>query len=229
MAIRKFRLLLTLNALFLPALVLGCASNSKLATWWPWYEPDQTAELARYGPISRQKIEQLRELRKQGEPPPDLYASLARQLDEENDAMVRLEVVRTLAAYPSDQARSVIAAALKDSDIDVRVAACKALGQLGGPECGRLLGETLARDTSVDVRIAATAALGAMRDPQAVSMLAVALEDPDPALQLSGVEAMRLASGQDFGYDVNRWLQFAKSSGYASPNSELADKSRAAF
>ena len=111
----------------------------------------------------------------------------------------RLEVVRTLAAYPSEQSRMIIAAAPKDPDIDVRVTACEALGKLAGPESGRLLGQALAHDTSVDVRIAATKALGEMQDPQAVPVLAVALEDPDPALQFSGVEAMRMATGKDLG------------------------------
>jgi HEAT repeat protein len=92
-----------------------------------------------------------------------------------------------------------------------------------------MLGEALASDTSVDVRIAATKALGEMRDPQAVPMIAVALEDPDPALQLRGVEAMRLASGQDLGNDVNQWRQFARNSSPAQADESLAERARRPF
>jgi HEAT repeat protein len=216
-------------ALSVVALCSGCASTDELATWWPWYVPDQTADLAKYGPISRQKIEQLQQLRELGTPPADLHTTLADQLGRESDPMVRLEVVRTLAAFPSDQSRVIIAAALRDPDIDVRMTACEALGELGGPESGRLLGQALSHDTSVDVRIAATKALGEMNDPQAVPILAVALEDPDPALQFSGVEAMRMATGKDLGNDVNRWREFAKNPDPNVPEERLADKLRRAF
>jgi HEAT repeat protein len=191
--------------------------------------PDQSADLAKYGPISRQKIEQLEELRELGTPPADLHTSLADQLGREADPMVRLEVVRTLAAYPSEQSRVIIAAALKDPDVDVRVTACEALGKLGDLESGRLLGQALAHDTSVDVRIAATKALGEMQDPQAVPILAVALEDPDPALQFSGVEAMRMATGKDLGNDVNRWRQYARNPDPNAAEERLADKLRRPF
>ncbi len=216
-------------ALLISALCYGCASTEDLGTWWPWYVPDQSADLAKHGPISRQKIEQLEELRELGAPPADLHTSLADQLGSEADPMVRLEVVRTLAAYPSEQSRVIIAAALKDPDVDVRVTACEALGKLGGPESGRLLGQALAHDTSVDVRIAATKALGEMQDPQAVPILAVALEDPDPALQFSGVEAMRMATGKDLGNDVNRWRQYAKNPDPNATDERLADKLRRPF
>ena len=216
-------------ALLVSTLSYGCASTDELATWWPWYEPDQTADLAKYGPISRQKIEQLQELRESDTPPANLHTSLGEQLQRETDPMVRLEILRTLAAFPSDPSRMLIAAALKDPDIDVRVTACEALGALGGADSGRLLGQAVAHDTSVDVRIAATKALGQMNDPQAVPLLAVALEDPDPALQFSGVEAMRLATGKDLGNDVNRWRQFARNPDPNVTEERLADKVRRAF
>jgi HEAT repeat protein len=218
-----------LLALFVSALCYGCASSGELATWWPWYEPDQTAALAKYGPISRQKIEQLQELRESDTPPANLLASLSEQLKREADPMVRLEVLRTLAAFPSDQSRIVIATALQDADVDVRVTACEALGDLGGADSARLLGQALTHDSSVDVRIAATKALGEMNDPQAVPLLAVALEDPDPALQFSGVEAMRMATGKDLGNDVNRWRQYAKNPDPNVAEERLADKLRRSF
>jgi HEAT repeat protein len=200
----------------------GCASTPQLAPWWPWSEPDQTAELAQYGPISRQKIESLKELQKAPTPGAIEDTRLADQMQHETDPLVRLHIVRTLAHYETPTADAALYAALKDNDVDVRIEACKAWGRRAGPDAGRVLGETLAGDTSVDVRIAAAKALGEMRDPQAVPLLAVALEDPDPALQFRAVEAMRLASGKDLGNDVNRWREFAKNPDMNAPEESLA-------
>jgi HEAT repeat protein len=199
-----------------------------MATWWPWRQPDQSADLARYGPVSWQKIEQLQELRKSG---PDAIDEdqLAEQIRSEKDPLVRLEIVRTLAHVPTPTSGAVIAAALQDPDVDVRVTACQEIGKIGGEEASRLLGSTLASDTSVDVRIAATKALGHMRDPQAVPLLVVALEDPDPALQLRGMEAMRLATGKDLGNDVNRWREYAQRPDPGAPDESLATKMRRLF
>jgi len=209
------------------ALVCGCANTGKLATWWPWQEPDQSAELVRYGPVSWQKIEQLKKLRKSGAAIDD--SQLAEQIRSERDPMVRMEIVRTLARAATPTAGTVIAAALQDPDVDVRVTACQEIGKIGGEEASRLLGAALGGDTSVDVRIAATKALGKMRDPQAVPLLVVALEDPDPALQLRGMEAMRLATGKDLGNDVNRWREYAQNPDPNAPEESLAAKMRRLF
>jgi HEAT repeat protein len=200
----------------------GCASTDELYSWWPWYEPDQTADLQKYGPISRQKIDHLRDLRHSLSD--ESMADIAQQIQQERDPSVRLEMVRTLASHSSPQARALVAAALKDADPDVRVAACEELGKVGGEESARLLAEALASDTNVDVRIAATEALGEMRDPRAVPLIAVALEDQDPALQLRGMEAMRLASGKNLGKDVNQWRQYAKNPDIEAREESIADR-----
>jgi HEAT repeat protein len=213
-------LMLSLCAAFFAG---GCASTDQLYSWWPWYEPDQTADLEKYGPISRQKIEHLRELRGD-EPSAQLAADLAAQIQQERDPSVRLEIVRTISHNPTPTSRAIVAAALKDTDADVRVTACEELGKIGGEESARLLAEALASDTNVDVRIAATEALGEMRDPRAVPLIAVALEDPDPALQLRGVEAMRLASGKNLGNNVNEWRAYAKNPEHEPREESVANR-----
>jgi HEAT repeat protein len=211
----------------------GCAQTPELATWWPWHEPDQTADLAKYGPISRQKIERLEELAKQisddATEQERVTAELAEQIQRESDPLVRMHIVRVLSRCRTPLAAAVLNAGLKDSDTDVRVECCKAWGRRGGVDASRVLGETLASDTSVDVRLAATQALGAMRDPQAVPLLAVALDDPDPALQFRAVQAMRLASGKDLGNDVNQWRQYAKNPDPNAREESVADKLRRLF
>ena len=204
----------------------GCATTSEMATWWPWYEPDQTADLAKYGPISRQKIERLEEMRKVRTPGSQEDLQLAEEIFAETDPLVRLHIVRTLEQYRTPTADAALYAALKDNDVDVRTEACKAWGRRGGPDASRVLGEALASDTSVDVRIAAAKALGEMKDPQAVPHLAVALEDPDPALQYRAVEAMRLATGKDLGNDANRWREYAKNPNPNVEEESIADKIR---
>ena len=71
--------------------------------------------------------------------------------------------------------------------------------------------------------------LGEMRDPQAVPLLTVALEDPDPALQFRGVEAMRLATGKDLGNDVNRWREYAQNPDPNASEESVAGKLRRMF
>ncbi len=219
---------------FALALFPGCASTGGLATWWPWYEPDQSADLAKYGPISRQKIEQLDELAKRlpnvdAAEQERMSAELAEQMQRETDPLVRMHVVRALAKCKTTVAGATLNAGLRDADTDVRVECCAAWAKRGGPEAGRLLGEVLASDTSVDVRIAATKALGEMRDPQAVPLLAVALEDPDPALQFRAVEAMRLATGKNLGNDVNLWREYAKNPDPNASDEQLVNKLRRLF
>lgn len=196
-------------------LASGCASRGELATWWPWYEPDQTADLAKYGPVSRQKVEHLESLREQASAADvaereRVAAELAQQIQNETDPYVRIHIIRTLAQYPTPAADAVLYAALKDPDADVRVECCQAWATRGGADAADFLGETLASDTNVDVRIAAAKALGEMGDPRAVPHLAIALEDPDPALQFRAVAAMRNITGEDLGNDVNAWREYAK-------------------
>jgi HEAT repeat protein len=135
---------------------------------------------------------------------------LADEIRDERDPLLRAQIVRTLAGYPTEKAAMVLRNALEDSSSEVRMAACEAWGQRGGPEAVKLLGERVGSDTNGDVRLAAARALGETRDPGAVAGLAVALEDQDPALQYRAVLSLREVTGKDFGNDVNRWQQYVK-------------------
>ncbi len=217
------------------AAVAGCNSQVK-RDWWPWYEPDQTAELAKYGPTSGQKIERLQAIAKDLAAKPNeetLHArvstELSEQIRQESDPLVRVSIVRTLGEARSPMASAVLAAAMKDPDDDARIAACESLGKKNDPEAMRLLGDSLASDTSSDVRASAARALGAMRNPAAVPLLAVALEDPDPALQYRAVESLKLATGKDLGDDVPRWREYAKNPAADGGEISLAERLRRLF
>jgi len=136
---------------------------------------------------------------------------LARRIQGEKDPLVRQQIVRTLAAYPTPMSAAVLQAALGDADVDVRVAACQAWGQRKGPEAVEHLTRVISSDTNIDVRLAATRALGETREPGAITPLAEALADSDPAMQHRAVESLRSLSGEDFGNDVNAWRQYAQS------------------
>jgi len=123
--------------------------------------------------------------------------------------LVRLEVVRTLGAFP-EAAEATLRQAAKDSDADVRVAVCQALGRQKGAVALEVLRERLAGDTDIDVRLAAAKSLGEVRDPAAVKALGAALEERDPAMQYQAVCSLRKVSPNDLGNDVERWRQYLR-------------------
>lgn len=137
-----------------------------------------------------------------------IAAELAAQYPRETDPMIRVAMVRALAACSGPAAAGALREAAKDSDSDVRIAVCKALGRQKGPEATAVLRELFAGDMDVDVRLAAARALGQTRDPAAMATLATGLEDRDPAMQYRAVTSLRKIAPQDLGDDVERWRQY---------------------
>lgn len=86
-----------------------------------------------------------------------------------------------------------------DTEIDVRLAAARALEQIEDPQTG----------------------------PAAVAALATALEDPDPAMKHRAVLSLEQVTGRDFGNDVNAWRQFVQ--GEDPPPPTFADRLRRWF
>ena len=192
----------------------GCA-DSNFTVPSIWQEGDDRAELAKYGPTAGQRIEELQKLAKEasGYSPAlqeQMSQDLGRRMQSERNPLVRAELIRTLANYQTQSARSVLTAALKDPDPKVRTACCEAWGELGGAESVQLLGGLVAADTDIDVRLAAVRALGASSDPGAIAAVGPALEDPDPALQFLAVQSLHSVSGENLGNDVNAWRQFVQ-------------------
>ncbi len=134
---------------------------------------------------------------------------LADSIRRELDPMVRAQIVRTLSALPTQTAFGVLRAGLQDTERDVRVACCQAVGRRGGAEAARLLAGVVTGDSESEVRLAAVKALGEVNDQAAIGALRPALEDSDPAMQYVAVQSMRKVSGREFGNDVNAWRQFA--------------------
>lgn len=135
---------------------------------------------------------------------------LAAVLAEEKDPLVRLEIVRSVGAFQTPTAFWILRSAVKDTDADVRIAACKAWGRHGGPEATGHLSELVANDVEHDVRLAAVRALGETRDRGGVAALGNVLDDKDPTMQFYAVASLRQISGQDYGNDLSKWRQYAK-------------------
>ncbi|MEM6331594.1 MAG: HEAT repeat domain-containing protein [Planctomycetota bacterium] len=148
-----------------------------------------------------------------------LLGDLVRRLQTEQDPLVRERLITSIAAFPMPLAQQALQAGLADTDEGVRRRCCAMLGERGSPEAVTPLARVAAEDDDFDVRVAATLALGGIRSPESVKALVAALEDSNPALQYAGVEAMRDASGQDFGRDVRAYLAYARGE---SPEAILA-------
>ena len=158
-----------------------------------------------------------------------LSADLAAQLQREQDPLVRMQLIKTLAAFSTPAATAMLEAGLADNNPDVRVACCEAWVSRGGDEAVDALTRVLSSDTNLDVRLAATRALGNTRSPRAVGPLGEALNDADPALQFRAVQSLKSVSGQDFGDDLNAWRQYAKSGTVDVKTPSIAERLRRLF
>ncbi len=137
-------------------------------------------------------------------------AQLAEAIRDEDDPIIRVEIVRAMGSVEGPLAERVLAAALQDPAPEVRIAACEAWGRRTGPGAIGALGEVLGSDLDIDVRLAAAKALGQTSDQSAVAVLGRVLDDPDPALQYRAVQSLRELTGKDLGNDVRRWQQYVR-------------------
>jgi len=191
---------------------LGCATAPKMS--WPAWTGLAKAEDE--GPkilTPKDKLDQLRALAKKGpsmtpEMQEKVVAELARGIPNEQDPMLRAQILRTLAVFPTELSAKVLAAGINDKDSNVRIAACDAWGIRGGPEATESLGQALSNDAVFDVRMAAARGLGKVAHPNAIGPLGKALDDPDPAMQRRAMLSLKDASGRDYGGDVNAWREF---------------------
>lgn len=105
------------------------------------------------------------------------------------DAAARRHAVRRLGAYPADEVREPLLAALEDDDVQVRLLAAAAVGRAGVVEALGALVPWLA-DRDPEVRIAAVQAVGALADPGAQEALTRALSDALPSVRRAAADAL---------------------------------------
>jgi hypothetical protein len=208
----------------LTCLLVGCADTPMggLSLLNPFPVADPTA--ASYGPTPAEQIDTLRQSARaasklSAQQQAQDSRELVTQLQNEVDPLIRIEIVRTLAAYPTAAAAYGLKDAVNDNDQNVRIASCQAWAKMGGAEAVNVLAETLASDTEDDVRLAAARALGEFRGSEAaVQALAVVLDDPNPALQFRVMSSMGNVSGRQYGTDVVAWREFSQGGSPTSRN-----------
>ncbi len=176
-----------------------------------------------------QRIQMLRELqqtaaKKSPEQQVKICDDLNKQIQNEQDPLIRRHIIRTFGFYNTPVSSTVLKAAINDSDSTVRLAACEAWGRRGGKEAADILLGVLASDTDLDVRLAAARAVGKTHDPSSVGNLAECLTDGNPAIQFRVATSLKEVSGKDYGTDINRWRAYAKGETTADPPVSLVDR-----
>ena len=195
-------------------MAVGCAGRSI----WPFGPVSDTVPGITPPPERMKKIREMAKQAHQQGPKAEASCAenLARMYPQEKDPLLRGEIARAAGELSCPEAVAVLRQAMKDSDADVRVLACRSLGKQGGNDASLALREALAGDMDADVRLAAAKALGRTGDPQAVPALGAALEDSDPAMQYRAVGALRQVAPEDVGNDVDRWREYVKRNAPAS-------------
>ncbi len=206
----------------------GCATAPKV-TWPEWTHLGKKDDDGVKILTPKDKMEQLRALTKAAakmtpEKQEAVAVELARGIATEQDVTLRAQILRTLAAYPTETATKILVAALNDKDRNVRIAACEGLGKHGGPEVPKELGRVLAEDSDLDVRLAAARGLGTAAHPNSIAPLGQALDDPDPAMQLRVMASLKEASGRDYGNDTHAWREFVQGGQPKQPEESLAQR-----
>lgn len=198
------RLPICLGLLFsaLLAAMSGCASMN------PFFKPERTTF---HRPAER--IEAIRQIadRSTGQDTPEQQAivkDLVTALAKEDDPLIRETILRTASRFRTPLASQAVLAGLSDADANVRQTSCKLIAKNPTAEAAAALSRTAQGDDSFDVRIAAAKSLGLVGARK--ELLLPILEDPDPAMQLAGVEAMRATTGQDLGGDVAAYRALAR-------------------
>lgn len=147
------------------------------------------------------------------------YAEMAKT---DNDWSVRAMAIRALNRVRSRQHTDIYLNALADKNATVRLEAAKALANMPEPKAVDELMNRLdyQKEESVDVRIAAADALRHYRTSQVAHALVRALGPGTNRLEgerqlgvsYQARRSLKLMTGQDFRYDVPKWLDYLATS-----------------
>lgn len=206
--------LMLLAAASFSALLAGCADGPvpEMRRLNPWVRKQWDEDEQRVTTYHR-KIADLAELRnKAPHMPPaerdETAMQLAARLREEKSPALRVEFVRTLAAFPTPIAQQAVVESMTDEAASVRVVACKALGHKPTPEGFQALTHAVTDDGDLDVRIVAARELGKYRGFEATKSLRPALDDRDPALQLAALQSLEALDGHtEYRRNVAVWRE----------------------
>jgi hypothetical protein len=190
----------------------GCADGL-------WYQmkkanPYYRAEWKRdeeLGPTFVQRLDELQLLRKSlpAMDPAD-QATWAARLEHliMNDASpeFRAQATSTVALVRGESTIRALNAASTDSSEKVRLSACKAWQQMGGPEARDMLLTLATKEgESTSIRQAAIEGLAGYDESEVREALVQLLDDRSPAIQYQVTRSLTAMTGQDLGGDMQAW------------------------
>lgn len=128
---------------------------------------------------------------------------------ESRDPLVKAAAIESLSRFAQPAEATLIALQLKSDAAPVRVAAARGLQRLHNPEVVDQLWTRLLEETEqTDVRTELAIALGQYPEDSVVRALMAALDQPELCVNLAAAQSLWLITGQDFGTDQGRWLEW---------------------
>ena len=211
-------------------LMAGCSDGPMFAlkSLNPYYRR-QWAKDAAMGPTYYDRIAELRELRSQiGAMPPaeqERWLELVAGIVERDPSVeMRREAVLTAGETMQPLAVEILEAASQDESPKVRMAVCVA-AQKHTSEAALPLLQRLIRDEDTHgVKPQAILALGKFDSPQSRTLLAEALAERSPAIQLAATQALGEATGQPYGGDVAKWKSYLDGQPVEAEEVSIADR-----
>ncbi|MEO1716845.1 MAG: HEAT repeat domain-containing protein [Planctomycetota bacterium] len=142
----------------------------------------------------------------------DLYLQLFIESADDSDSAVRTAAIRGLARHGRPEHAPIIAEALTDDSVLVRLEAARAAQRIHNPA---IVSSLFARldpeaEREHDVRAAAAHALGQYPQPRVLDQLVAALRDPSLTVNRHAAEALTILTGEDLGLDPIAWLEFVR-------------------
>ncbi len=179
--------------------------------------------------LPHEKIERYQKLaasgrRKPAEEKEKLAQQLATEIRETKDPILRTHIVQALEVLPSPTGAKVLQAAISDEDEYVRLVAVKGLSAQGGTDNTRALARVVESEKDLAVRMAAIRGLGNLKTPEAVTALAIALDDPNPAIVDSTIDSLEIATGKYYARDAKVWAEVARGSDLPQKERSIAER-----
>lgn len=206
----KLRLLLTLTCLS----TCGCAEGLfwRAGKYTPWVQ-NQWAEEEKIADTLFSKKRRVSELTASALQAPieekqRVAEELATYTRRNQVLLLRLFAIQHLGDLNCPASISALQTLSTDKSSDIRMAVIKAWQKLPGDQAIPQLQKMLGSDTDIDVRLAATRALANFSGQQTVAAIALALNDPDPALQLRATESLQQVTGESLGRNVQAWQDY---------------------
>ena len=135
---------------------------------------------------------------------------LAEIVRRESILLNRIYAVKLLGQLDCPASLKALHEATEDSNSEIRIAAIGSLEQLPADSSLSRLQAILMDDSNTDVRLAAARSIGEFSGEQAITAVAVALDDKDPALQRRVMQSLEKISGEPLGTDRAAWEQYVK-------------------